>query len=182
MKKHPLSTSRIRSVTFNRFAAENSGNWAEREKQKICNFFFWLFKEKCMDDKKAGRRSGRNLGATSRRRKRNPWDLPWGYLARNSWMSYLRNSETTTKHDIVQFYSSLQAHTIRFFFFFSLSLVPFNSVTIQRTRVALLPYVRSEILFEADLRCVSTLRNKRLLTNSRSCDKLFSEGLAATTR
>lgn len=162
-KKHPLSTSRIRSVTFNRFAAENNSIRVFLERKGEREFAISSsdsLKRSARTTKKTGRGSGRNLDSLEKK-ETQPMGLASGlsgtkFESRDAAL-YLRNSGTTTKHDIVQFCSSLRAHNP--FLFFFLSPVPFNSATIQGTRVTLLPYVRSEILLEADLRCVSGLRN-----------------------
>lgn len=158
MKKHPLSTSRIRSVTFNRFAAENSGTWAERaRKRKYAISSSGSLKKSARTTKKREEKAegisvqprgegnatrGTRLGAIWHE-IREPRCCVVSEEFRN-------NRETRHRPILLSGYTQSVSS-----FFFS----HFNSATTQRTRVALLPYVRSEILFEADLRCVSVLRN-----------------------
>lgn len=118
MRKHPLSTSCIRSVTFNRFAAENNGTFFEKKREKGREFAisFSNSLKRSARTKKTG--SGRNLGNLEKK-ETQPMGLASGLsgtkFKNRDAASYLKNSGTTTKHDIVQF-ARLSGHTtVRFF-------------------------------------------------------------------
>lgn len=123
MKKHPLSTSRIRSVTFNRFAEENNTDFF-REKKRERKFAISSSDSLKRSDEETRRGSGRNLGSLEKK-ETQPMGLASGLsgtkFESHDVGSYLRNSGTTTKHDIFQFCSSLRAHDPFLFFFLSRS-------------------------------------------------------------
>lgn len=126
LTEHPLSTSRIRSVTFNRFAAENNSIrvFLERKGEREFAISSSDSLKRSARTTKKREEEAEGISAASRRKKRNPWDSPRGYLARNSRATMLRctwgipeQPRNTTSSN----FARLSGHTIRFFFFLSRS-------------------------------------------------------------